>query len=137
VRKKRRLGGSGGAGGGGASGGGGVKGRPGHLGARTGRAADKCSRRGPRQYFEEAGARLPHGSPERTSEETLDEVDERVFDYIKRYDFEEYPWDTAAAAAELGLTVARVYQALHKLQRHKRRELFVYFKDGGLRIQTE
>ncbi len=70
-------------------------------------------------------------------EETLDEVDERVFAYIKRYDFEEYPWDSATAASELGLTVTRVYQALHKLQRHKRREIFLYFKDGGLRIQTE
>ena len=43
----------------------------------------------------------------------------------------------AAAAEKLGLSVARVYQALHNIQRHRRRELFVYFKDGGLRIQTE
>jgi hypothetical protein len=70
-------------------------------------------------------------------EESLDEVDNRVFEYIKRYDFEQYRWDTAAAAAELGVSVTRIYQAIHKLQYHKRRELFVYFKDGGLRIQTE
>jgi len=71
------------------------------------------------------------------SEDSLDEVDLRVFEYIKRYDFEEYPWDTAAAAEKLDLTVTRVYQALHKIQKYKRHELFVYFKDGGLRIQTE
>ena len=70
-------------------------------------------------------------------EEALDEVDERVFQYIKRYDFEQYAWDSAAAAAALGVSVTRIYHAIHKLQFHKRREFFVYFKDGGLRIQTE
>jgi hypothetical protein len=137
VRKKCLFGGSVGLGGGGARSGADEKGKTSSPGARTERGADKRCRLGWRQYLEEAAIRLRPQGPAMAPEESLDEVDERVFEYIKRYDFEEYPWDTAAAAAELGLSVTRVYQALQKLQRHKRSELFLYFKDGGLRIQTE
>lgn len=71
------------------------------------------------------------------SEEDLDETDRRVLEFVKSYDFETYPWNTAEAAAELGLAPTRVYQALTRIQKFRRSEVFVYFRDGGIRIQTE
>src|SRR5690242_2733507 len=70
-------------------------------------------------------------------EEALDELDERLLAYVKAYDFEKYPWNTEEAAAELGVPTTRVYQSLSKLQKVKKRELFVYYRDGALHIQTE
>lgn len=70
-------------------------------------------------------------------DETLDEVDERVLAFIKSYDFEKYPWNTAEAAAELGLPVPRVYQSLTRIQKLRRKDVFVYYHEGGIHIQTE
>jgi hypothetical protein len=70
-------------------------------------------------------------------EETLDDLDERLLAYIKSYDFEKYPWNTEEAAAELAVPASRIYQSLSKLQKLRKRELFVYYKDGALHIQTE
>lgn len=70
-------------------------------------------------------------------DEALDEVEERLFAFIKAYDFEKFPWNTAEAAAELGVPTARVYQALSRIQKIKRREVYVYYRDGALHIQTE
>jgi Mn-dependent DtxR family transcriptional regulator len=69
--------------------------------------------------------------------EPLDDVDERLLAYIKSYDFEKFPWNTEEAAAELGVTASNIYQSLSKLQKLRKRELFVYYKDGALHIQTE
>ncbi len=66
----------------------------------------------------------------------LDEAEERLLAYIKSYDFEKFGWNTAEAAAELGLTTAQVYQGLSKIQKLKRSEVFVYYRDGALHIQT-
>lgn len=70
------------------------------------------------------------------AEEGLDETDQRVLAYIKSFDFEAYPWNTEEAAKELGLPPARVYEALSRIQRLRKGQVFVYFRDGALRIQT-
>ncbi len=71
------------------------------------------------------------------ADEPLDEVDERVWAYIRAYDFEKYAWNTEEAAAELGIAPTRVYQALSQIQKVKRRQIFLHFRDGGIHIQTE
>ncbi|HKZ59727.1 MAG TPA: hypothetical protein VJ547_07770 [Candidatus Thermoplasmatota archaeon] len=68
--------------------------------------------------------------------DALDESEERLLAYIKSYDFEKYGWNTAEAAADLGMTTAQVYQGLSKIQKLKRAELFLYYKDGALHVQT-
>lgn len=68
--------------------------------------------------------------------DTLDQAEERLLAYIKSYDFEKFAWNTAEAAAELGLSTADVYKGLSKIQKLKRSEVFIYYKDGALRIQT-
>jgi hypothetical protein len=69
-------------------------------------------------------------------EESMEADDEKVLRFIHSYDFEKYAWDTAEAASELGMTVNRVYQALYRIQRGLRNEVYFYYKDGGLRIVT-
>ena len=70
-------------------------------------------------------------------DEGLDADDERVLSYIKAYDFVKYPWSTEEAAAELGLDATRVYKALSKIQKYKKREVYVFYKDGALHVQTD
>ena len=70
-------------------------------------------------------------------DEALDEVDLRVLTYMKAYDFVKFPWSTEEAAAELGLETARVYQSIGRIQKLRRKEVYVYYKEGALHIQTE
>jgi prolyl-tRNA editing enzyme YbaK/EbsC (Cys-tRNA(Pro) deacylase) len=71
------------------------------------------------------------------AEEALDEVDERVLDHMKKYDFVKYAWSSEEAAAELGVEVDRIYQSISKIQKLKKREVYVYYKDGAVHIQTD
>ena len=92
---------------------------------------------GPRlQRVENPRARCLLGAPT-TADDPLDETDLRVLEFIKSYDFEAYPWSTAEASSQLGIPATRVFQALSKIQRFKKDEVFVYFRDGAIRIQTE
>ena len=70
-------------------------------------------------------------------DEAMDEVDERLLTYMKTYDFVKFPWSSEEAAAELGVDVSRIYQAVSKIQKLKKREVFVYYKEGAVHIQTE
>jgi hypothetical protein len=70
-------------------------------------------------------------------DEAMDEVDERLLAYMKAYDFVKFPWSTEEAAAELGLDTARVYQSMSKIQKLHKRDVYVYYKEGALHIQTE
>lgn len=69
-------------------------------------------------------------------DEQLDEADTAVWKFIRSYDFESYPWNTAEAAAELELPEDQVLRSLNRIQRLKRTEIFVYYKDGAVHIQT-
>ena len=69
--------------------------------------------------------------------EDLTELDRRVYEYIKRYDFETYKWNTPAAARELGATEQEVYQALCNLAKHVKDNIWIHYKDGGIRISAE
>jgi len=70
------------------------------------------------------------------ADEELDETDAAVWKFVRSYDFETYPWNTAEAAAELQLPALKVLQSLHRIQRLKRAEVFVYYKNGAVHIQT-
>ena len=70
-------------------------------------------------------------------EEELTELDMRVFEYLKTGDFESEKWSTPKAAEKLGLTEKDIYQALSNLTTHYKDHIYIYYKDGGLRIATE
>ncbi len=69
-------------------------------------------------------------------DDELDEADEAVLRFIKSYDFETYGWDTAEAAAELKLSPEQVRLSITRIQRLRRNEVFVYYKEGALHMQT-
>ena len=70
-------------------------------------------------------------------EEPLTEREARLWEYIMSYDFEGHPWSTPTAAEKLEMTEDDVYQALAELVRKQKGKMYMYYKDGGIRIATE
>ena len=71
------------------------------------------------------------------SEEELTEVDMRVFSYLESGDFETEKWSTPSAAEKLGLPESEIYKSLSNLTKYHKDHIYIYYKDGGLRIATE
>jgi len=70
-------------------------------------------------------------------EEPLSEKEQRLWEYIKAYDFVGHTWSTPNAAAKLNWAEDEVYQVLSDLIKKMKGKLFIYYKGGGLRIATE
>jgi|MudIll2142460700_1097286.scaffolds.fasta_scaffold1936700_2 hypothetical protein len=70
-------------------------------------------------------------------EEPLNEKEQRLWEYIKSYDFVGHTWSTPNAAAKLGWAEDDVYQVLSDLIKKMKGKLYIYYKGGGLRIATE
>lgn len=70
-------------------------------------------------------------------EEALTPVEEKLWKYVKEYDFEGNPWSTPSAAKELGMEEQEVYDALSEVVKKKKGELYMYYKDGAIRLATE
>ena len=71
------------------------------------------------------------------AEEGLTEMDRRVYEYIKLNDFETNKWSTVDAARSLGVEESAIYEALSNLTKYMKDKVWIYYKDGGLRIQAE
>ncbi len=67
----------------------------------------------------------------------LNEVDLKVYEYIKAGDFESEPWSTPAAAKALKLKDDDVYEALHNLAKNVKDNIWIHYKDGKLRVSAE
>ncbi len=70
-------------------------------------------------------------------EEPLTEPETRLWEYIKSYDFEGHPWSTPTAAEKLKMAEDDVYKALAELVRKHKGKMYMYYKDGAIRIATE
>ena len=70
-------------------------------------------------------------------EEELTEADRKLFEYIRAGDFETRPWYTPDAAKATGLEEKQVYESLSNLSKHMKGRIYIYYKDGALRIQAE
>lgn len=71
------------------------------------------------------------------AEEGLTELDRRVYEYIKLNDFVSNKWSTVEAARSLGVDDSAIYQSLSNLSKYMKGKVWIYYKDGGLRIQAE
>ena len=69
--------------------------------------------------------------------ENLTEFDRRLYEYIKLNDFETNKWSTPDAAQTLGVEESEIYQSLSNLTKHLKDKIWIYYKDGGLRIASE
>ena len=67
----------------------------------------------------------------------MSELDRRLYEYIKLNDFETNKWSTPDAARSLGVKESEVYESLSNLSKHMKDKVWIYYKDGGLRIQAE
>ena len=70
-------------------------------------------------------------------QENLSELDKRVYQYIKLNDFETNKWSTPEAAKSLGVEESEIYDSLANLSKHMKDKVWIYYKDGGLRIASE
>lgn len=70
-------------------------------------------------------------------EEPLTEQERRVWEYIQKYDFEANPWSTPEAAKALKMEEGDVYKALAEVNKKVGDDLYIYYKDGALRMATE
>jgi predicted transcriptional regulator len=71
------------------------------------------------------------------AEENLSELDIRLYEYIKLNDFENNKWSTPDAAKSLGVEESAIYESLANLTKHLKDKIWIYYKDGGLRIAAE
>ncbi len=69
--------------------------------------------------------------------EDLNEKDIRVLEYMQSYDFEDYPWSTEDAAVSLRLKTDEVYESMVNIIKNMKGEVFVYYRDGALRVITD
>jgi hypothetical protein len=69
-------------------------------------------------------------------ENILSKEEELLWKYIKKYDFEGNPWSTPEAAKKLEMPEDKVYKALSELVKKLPGQIFLYYRDGALRIQT-
>lgn len=68
------------------------------------------------------------------AQESLTELDRRVYEYIKLNDFETNKWSTYDAARSLGVDESEIYESLANLSKHMKDKIWIYYKNGGLRI---
>ena len=69
--------------------------------------------------------------------EDLTDMDKRVYEYLKAGDYESSKWNTKEAAKSLGIKEDEVYESLSNLAKHIKDKIWIYYKDGGLRIAVE
>jgi hypothetical protein len=70
-------------------------------------------------------------------EEPLTEKETRLWEYIRSYDFEGHAWSTPTAAEKLKMAEDDVYIVLAELTKKMKGKMYMYYKDGGIRIATE
>ena len=69
--------------------------------------------------------------------EDLNELDKRIYEYIKLNDFEANKWSTPDASSSLGVSEQEIYESLSNLTKHIKDKIWIYYKDGGLRVVAE
>jgi predicted transcriptional regulator len=71
------------------------------------------------------------------AQENLSDLDRRLYEYIKLNDFETNKWSTVDAAKSLGVEESAIYDSLANLSKNLKDKVWIYYKDGGLRIAAE
>ena len=69
--------------------------------------------------------------------EDLTDLEQRLFEYIRMNDFETRKWSTPDAAARFGVSEDDIYKGLSNLTKQIKDRIWIYYKDGGVRIVAE
>lgn len=67
----------------------------------------------------------------------LSELENKVYEYAKKNDFETKPWSTRDAARAIGSTEKEVYEAMSELSRKAKNNFWIFYKDGSLRVAAD
>ena len=67
----------------------------------------------------------------------LSDFEKRLHAYIKGNDFETKKWNSKEAAEHFGVDTKDIYEALSNMSKHIRDNIYIHYKDGGLRISVE
>ena len=67
----------------------------------------------------------------------LSSNDRKVYEYIRSGDFQTKKWSTPTAAQTLGLSEDDVYESMSNLTKHVKDNIWISYKDGGLRVVAE
>jgi hypothetical protein len=70
-------------------------------------------------------------------DEPLTNDERRLWEYILKYDFEGNPWSTPEASKELRMDEEEVYKALAEVNKKVGEDMYIYYKNGAIRIATE
>jgi hypothetical protein len=70
-------------------------------------------------------------------DEPLTDDEARLWEYIKKNDFEGNPWSTPKASKALKMSKSDVYTALAEVNKKVGDDLYIYYMDGGIRLATE
>mgnify|MGYP001161235378 FL=1 len=69
--------------------------------------------------------------------EQLSDLEERLFEWLRRSDFETVAWSTAKAAKAFKVKQDQIYDALAALTKKKPKNIQIYFQDGNLHVAAE
>jgi hypothetical protein len=67
----------------------------------------------------------------------LTEDDRKLYEYIRSGDFETKKWSTPSVSRALGMSEDQVYESLSNLSKHIKDNIWIYYKNGGLRVVAE
>ncbi len=70
-------------------------------------------------------------------DEPLTKDERRLWEYIQENDFEGNPWSTPQASKKLKMSEDDIYSALAEVNKKVGEDLYIYYKDGGIRLATE
>ena len=67
----------------------------------------------------------------------LTELEMRLFEWIRQYDFETIAWSTPKAAKSFGVTQNQIYDTIASLTKKVPTKTQVFYKDGNLYLAAD
>ena len=71
------------------------------------------------------------------TEDELDQLDNKLYEYLVEHDFTTEEWATPNAAKHFGVKESDIYKSLSKLAKLKKEKVWIYYQDGRIKIAAE
>ncbi|RZD52324.1 MAG: hypothetical protein CXT67_06480 [Methanobacteriota archaeon] len=69
--------------------------------------------------------------------EDLSQLERRLFEWIKKSDFESVPWSSQRAAEAFDVSEDEIREALAALTSKVPHNIYVHYNDGAIRVSAE
>lgn len=67
----------------------------------------------------------------------LTRTEQKVYEFVRDHDFQNYPWVTAESARTLGMKEEDLYKALSELTKKIRDNIWIYYDSGELHVVAD